>query len=230
MYLLYRMFRAPAGIFLFCAFVASLLVSLSITLPTLPGMDLVRVRLNQTGDLPGILSISNTTATEGISEIRYGVWAACYYPVNSTNRACLPSGLGYNVTVQLTNGNASTSTTVTAAWTKMLVGHPISSGVIALAVPLSFWKSTPILGMFFSVLSFIAAVATLVIDIAFSLNLRTQIKKLDSGANTHLSIGFGVWVIALAGVILAIFFLWCGRRVAARNKRLLPLAAATGKI
>ncbi|KDR76819.1 hypothetical protein GALMADRAFT_139692 [Galerina marginata CBS 339.88] len=138
-----RVFRATAACLLTCALVATLLVSSSITIPRVPSMDLARTQFNETGELSGVLSIVNATGSEGLTEIRFGVWSACYFTANDTQRICLPSG--YNVTIQFSTGNHTKSAVVTAGLTRVLVTHPIGTVITFIAVLLNHLNGLPIL-------------------------------------------------------------------------------------
>jgi hypothetical protein len=173
-----RAFCIPGIVFLFAALVLSLLVSIS--LPSLPALDIVRTNYG---------SNSVTQNGNGIEQIRYGIWAPCAYSLDGA-RTCLRSHHGYEVQVQSPK-DLNNIATIKPSWTRGLAVHPVATAVIFIAFLLSF--STHItVTLMSSIMSFLAAFLTLIafaIDIALFILVRRANNKLNIGANTNTSAG-----------------------------------------
>jgi len=190
-------------VLLFCAFLLSLIVSVS--LPALPLLDIVRCHF--TGDAPPRVS----TDTESIKEIRFGIWAYCIYDSQSGHRTCINPGHGYTVQLEST----SDAITIGAGATRGLVVHSAAAGATFIALLLSL-SSRVTLAMFASFLSFIAALLTLIaiaIDITLYTIVHNRVHNLD-GVRVRSVVAPGVW-ITLASLVLLLmagYTGWLGRR------------------
>jgi len=194
-----RAFCIPGVLFLVCALALSFLVSIS--LPFLPAIDIVRTHFgNQV-----------QTGTTGIEEIRLGIWSACYYDQND-DRTCLKTAHAYSVGVS--NPQKTVTATVKASWTRGLAVHPVATAVTLLA--LLFSLSTHItVTLIASLMSFLAALLTLIafaIDIALFALVKHEMNKLDIGANTITAPGFWMTFVTLILLLLAGCTVCFGRR------------------
>ncbi|KDR73975.1 hypothetical protein GALMADRAFT_250705 [Galerina marginata CBS 339.88] len=195
-----RAFCIPGVLFLVCALVLSFLVSVS--LPFLPAIDIARTHFGN-GQVQ--------TGSQGISQIRFGIWAACYYDTNDA-RTCLKTGHAYNV--EITNPTGSHTANVRKAWTRGLAVHPVATAATFIALLLSL--STHItVTLIASIMSFLAALLTLIafaIDIALFALLKHEMNKLQIGANTVTAPGFWMTFVTLILLLLAGCTVCFGRR------------------
>ncbi|KAJ3513696.1 hypothetical protein NLJ89_g2810 [Agrocybe chaxingu] len=173
-----RAFCIPGVLFLLCAFVLNFLVSIS--LPWLTALDIARTHF---GD--GAIQQANV---QGIAEIRFGIWAPCYYNTND-DRTCLKTGHGYSV--EIANTRQTEAITIKSSWTRGLAVHPVAAAAtfVALLLSLSTHITVTLLA---SLVSFLAALITLIafaIDIALYALVRNEMKKLEIGANTNTAPG-----------------------------------------
>ncbi|KAF8904695.1 hypothetical protein CPB84DRAFT_1706146 [Gymnopilus junonius] len=199
-----RAFCIPGVVFLFCAFVLSFLVSIS--LPFLPALDVVRTHF---GDGQQIQQIQ--TNSSGVEEVRFGIWSACYYDLKG-DRTCLPTGHAYSFEIQ--NPAHSVTALVDSSWTRGLAVHPVATGATLLA--LLFSVSTHItVTLIASLVSFLAALLTLIafaIDIALLGLARHEMDKLQIGAHTIAGPGFWMTFVSLILCLLAGCTVCFGRR------------------
>jgi len=193
--------RILGAIFLLCAGIMGLLVSLS-TIPHLPAMDLVLTDFNTAGK-SGQLSIVDTTGvSQEISEIRYGVWSACYSQGNNPDFTCFPKAVGYTFTIQLTNAKQM-SATVTKEWTRALVIQPLGTAVTFLAIPFTIVECTGAWGAILPFISLIFGFVAMGIDIAFIHRLKNMMGTLEVASNTTFKPGFWMWLAAVCFVLFA---------------------------
>ncbi|TFK37573.1 hypothetical protein BDQ12DRAFT_724027 [Crucibulum laeve] len=196
-----RAFCIPGIVILFIALVLSFLTSIS--LPFLPALDITRAHVGTKG------SVQDGAA--GITEIRLGVWAPCYYDTNGA-RTCLKTGHGYSF--QVSNQDKTKTVTVGSSWTRGLAVHPVATAVTALALAFSF--STHItVTLIASLLSFLAALITLIafaIDIALFAFLKHQLNNLEIGAKTLTGPGFWLTFVTFILLLIAGCTVCFGRR------------------
>lgn len=195
-----RNFCIPGIIFLFCAFVLSLLVSIS--LPTLPALDIARSHLN------GNAIIDSDT----VNQVRFGVWAPCTYK-DDGSRICQSAGHGYSLAISDVNKDANVI--IGSAWTRGLAVHPVATAVTFIA--LLFSCSTHVtVTLIASILSFLAALLTLIafaIDIALFAFLHHEVGKLTSvNGSTNTAPGFWLTFVSLILLLLAGCTVCFGRR------------------
>ncbi|KAF9528840.1 hypothetical protein CPB83DRAFT_869364 [Crepidotus variabilis] len=196
-----RAFCIPGIVFLFCALVLNFLVSIS--LPYLPALDIVRTHFPS----------SDVTAAgvTGINEVRFGVWAPCYYNGDG-DRTCEKTGSAYKIDVG--NPKNSQLALVRSSWTRGLVVHPIATGVTLIALLFAF--STHItVTLIASLISFLAALLTLVafaIDIALYALVHHEMGDLNNNANTNTAPGFWMTLVAFILLLLAGCTVCFGRR------------------
>jgi hypothetical protein len=180
-----RAFCIPGVIFIFCALVLNFLVSIS--LPFLPALDIARTHFEN-----GVVANS-----EGLTEIRFGIWSACYYDSHD-DRTCLTTGHAYTITITKNNSVAI----VDASWTRGLAVHPVATVVTAIAFLFSL--STHItVTLIASLFSFLAALLTLIafaIDIALFALVMHEMERLGTGVTTKAGPGF--WLTLAAFILL----------------------------
>jgi hypothetical protein len=194
-----RAFFLPGIVILFCAFILSLLVAVS--LPALPALDIVRCHF-----------ATDAFTTDGsMKEIRFGVWAYCYYD-QTGHRTCIDQGHGYAVNLTTTD---SKSVTIGPGATRGLAVHPVAAGVTFIALLFSL-SSHVTLALFASLLSFIAALLTLIafaIDIALYIIVHDRVQRLQDGQTRSVAAP-GVWItlVSLILLLMAVCTGWFGRR------------------
>ncbi|KAF9078307.1 hypothetical protein BDP27DRAFT_1378802 [Rhodocollybia butyracea] len=195
-----RMFCIPGIIFLFCAFILSILVSIS--LPFLPALDIARSHLNGGAVINGNV----------VNQVRFGVWAACSYETNGA-RVCPDPSHGYSVPISDTNKDASVI--ISSAWTRGLAVHPVATAVTFIALLFSF-SSHVTVTLIASILSFLAALLTLiafVIDIALFAFLHHEVGNISSlQGRTITAPGFWLTFVSLILLLLAACTVCFGRR------------------
>ncbi|KAF5329751.1 hypothetical protein D9619_009113 [Psilocybe cf. subviscida] len=204
-----RAFCIPGIVFLFCALVLSFLVSIS--LPFLPALDIVRVNYGGNGN--GVILAGE------LQQIRYGIWAPCAYD-KTGSRTCLKSHHGYETEV----GNpldTSKIAHVKSSWTRGLAVHPVATAAIFVAFLLSF--STHItVTLMSSIMSFLAALLTLIafaIDIALFIMVRRANNNLDIGANTNTSAASSFLIAFWMTLVVFILLLMAGCTVCFGRRR-----------
>jgi hypothetical protein len=193
-----RAFCIPGLFFLFAAFVLSFLVSIS--LPYLPAMDIARVHFGS----------GATTASEGVVEGRFGIWALCNY-LKDGDKICSPTSHGYSASYYTQNG---ITVVIGSSWTRGLAVHPVATAVTFVALLLAF--STHItVTLVSSLVSFLAALLTMIafaIDIALFVYVRHQTDKLNIGARTNPAPGFWMTFVTLLLLLLGGCTVCFGRR------------------
>ncbi|KAF4612310.1 hypothetical protein D9613_003702 [Agrocybe pediades] len=175
-----RAFCIPGIVFLAIALILSFLVSIS--LPFLPALDIVRTHFGSTS--------AGGQQGRDIGQLRLGVWSACVYDAADGSRTCLPSHHGYSIPISSTTSGGASST-IKSSWTRGLAVHPVATGVTFVAFLLSFSTHLTVT-LLASIVSFLAAALTLIafaIDIALFVLVRNAMNKLDIGANTDTAPG-----------------------------------------
>jgi len=189
-----RAFFIPGIVLLFCAFILSLLVAISI--PSLPTLDIVRCHF--TGNTVPHVS----TDSESMKQIRFGIWAYCIYDAQTGDRTCIYRGHGYST--QLIS--ASNSVIIGSGATRGLAVHPFAAGTTFVALLLSL-SSHITLVLFASLLSFIAAFLTLiafVIDIVLYIIVHNKVHHLpDVQVHTVPAPGFWITLVTLLLLLMA---------------------------
>jgi len=196
-----RAFCIPGVFFLFLAFVLSLLASIS--LPFLPALDVTRTHFSAGAVQAG---------QNGMSELRFGVWAPCYYDQNG-RRTCAQAAHGYKFSIA--NQDKSSNVTIGASWTRGLAIHPVATAVTFVALGMSISQSATV-ALFASLTSFLAAFLTLVAfacDIALFVYLKQQVNKVHGvTAKTTPSAGFWLTFVSFILLLLAGCTVCLGRR------------------
>ncbi|KAF7297190.1 hypothetical protein MIND_00952100 [Mycena indigotica] len=195
-----RAFCIPGIIFLLCALVLSLIVSIS--LPFLTEIDFVRVHFGQ-----GVV-----TSGQGMTQLRFGIWAPCYF-TNDGVKSCFSAHHGYSVSVA--NQAKTASIIVGGSWTRGLAVHPVATAVTFIAFLMSF-STHHLVTLMASLVSFLAAALTLIafaIDIALYAFVHHEIKKLpDVSGKTKTSVAFWMTFVQLILLLLAGCTVCFGRR------------------
>jgi len=195
-----RIFCIPGIIFLLCALVLSVLVTIS--LPFLPAFDFVRVHFGS-----GV-----ATSGVGMTELRFGIWSACWYNING-DRTCLPTGHGYHITIA--NAANTSQIQVGSSWTQGLAVHPVATVVIFIALLMSF-STHHMVTLLASLTSFLAATLTLIafaIDIALYVFVHHEIGRITD-ISGHTTTGPAFWMdfVTLILLLLAGCTVCFGRR------------------
>ncbi|KAJ7682861.1 SUR7/PalI family-domain-containing protein [Mycena rosella] len=195
-----RIFCIPGIIFLLCALVLSILVTIS--LPFLPALDFVRVHFGS-----GV-----ATTGQGMTELRFGIWAPCTYD-NEGTRSCLKASVAYLVSIS--NEAKTANVVIGSSWTRGLAVHPVATAVTFIAFLLSF-STHHMVTLAASLVSFLAALLTLIafaIDIALFAFVHHEIKKLpDVNGKTTTSAAFWMTFVTFILLLLAGCTVCFGRR------------------
>ncbi|KAJ6476290.1 hypothetical protein C8R45DRAFT_1009497 [Mycena sanguinolenta] len=195
-----RVFCIPGIIFLTCALVLSILVSIS--LPFLPALDFVRVHFDS-----GV-----ATSGDGLTELRFGIWAPCYYATNG-DRTCFSASHAYSISIS--NVAKTADVIIGSSWTRGLAVHPVATAVTFIAFCMSF-STHHMVTLLASLTSFLAAFLTLIafaIDIALYAFVHHEIGKLpDVDGHTNTSAAFWMTFVTLILLLLAGCTVCFGRR------------------
>ncbi|KAJ7145800.1 hypothetical protein C8R44DRAFT_755912 [Mycena epipterygia] len=195
-----RIFCIPGIIFLGCALVLSILVSIS--LPFLPALDFVRVHFGS-----GV-----ATNGDGLTELRFGIWAPCFYDQNN-ERTCFSAGHAYSISIS--NEQKTANIIVGSSWTRGLAVHPVATAVTFFAFLMSF-STHHTVTLLASLTSFLAALLTLIafaIDIALYAFVHHEVGKLpDVSGHTTTSAAFWMTFVSLILLLLAGCTVCFGRR------------------
>jgi len=216
-----RSFCIPGVVFLFCAF--ALLFIVSVSLPFLTAMDIVRVHYGG--------NVASPSVTGTVSQLRFGIWAFCYETTKNGDTICDKTGHAYSVIV---NGSNNSSITIGSSWTRGLAVHPVAAGVAFIALILSL--STHItLTLLASIMSFLAALITLIafaIDIALFAFVKHEMKKLTNiDSNTNTAPGFWLTFVSFILLLLAGCTVCFGRRrdrMSSATRRTYPMSQKPG--
>jgi len=175
----------------------------SVSLPYLPALDITRTHF-------GTQVIQ--TGQQGLTEIRFGVWAPCYYDEDD-NRTCFKAGHGYEIAIS--NQEKTANIIISSSWTRGLAVHPVATGVTFLAFLMSFSQHITVT-LAASLTSFLAALITLIafaIDIALFAYLKHQVNKLPNvQGKTTTSPGFWLTFVSFILLLLAGCTVCFGRR------------------
>nr|GAT60481.1 predicted protein [Mycena chlorophos] len=195
-----RVFCIPGIVFLLCALVLSIIVSVS--LPFLTDIDFVRVHF---GD--GV-----ATNGQGMTELRFGIWAPCYFDTDGT-KTCFAASHGYSVSIS--NQDKTADVIIGGSWTRGLAVHPVATAVTFIAFCMAF-STHHLVTLLASLMSFLAATLTLIafaIDIALYAFVHHEIGKLpDVSGKTDTSVAFWMTFVTLILLLLAGCTVCFGRR------------------
>ncbi|RDX46082.1 hypothetical protein OH76DRAFT_1407437 [Lentinus brumalis] len=185
-----RAFHIPGVIFLFCAFI--LLILVSISLPFITALDVARVHFKS-----GSPTVNSDSTV--INELRFGTWATCWYE-DIGNRVCSSSHNAYATTI---HGNSGSFVNIGPSWTRGLAIHPVAAGVTLIAFILSL--STHVtMTLLASLTAFLAALITLIafaVDIALYAFVKHEMGKLN-GVSTNTDTAPGFWLTFVSFLLL----------------------------
>ncbi|CAK5271427.1 unnamed protein product [Mycena citricolor] len=197
-----RAFCIPGIVFLLCALVLSVIVSIS--LPFLPAIDFVRVKFAS-----GVTAATNGDA---MTELRFGVWAPCYYDTHGA-RTCFKAAHAYSIAIS--NAAKTSNATIGSSWTRGLAVHPVAAAVTFIAFIFSF-STHHAFTLFSSLLSFLAALLTLiafVIDIVLYARVHHEVGNIaDVSGHTTTSPAFWMTFASFILLLLAGCTVCFGRR------------------
>ncbi|EIM89388.1 uncharacterized protein STEHIDRAFT_155056 [Stereum hirsutum FP-91666 SS1] len=201
---------APGVICLFVAFVLSLLVSIS--LPTLPALDIARTDFDtsffEDGNIP-------TKGVIVLGQVRLGIWAYCGYDTD---------GHGYTVRLPYFKAGDVPANpevdvaTISSSWTRGLAIHPVATAVIGIAFILSLSTNLAI-ELTSSIVSLLAVLITLlafVVDIALYVNAK-HVMSVVTGTKTVTAPGFWLTFTSLIMLLIESFTICIGRRRRAKE-------------
>ncbi|KAF8637141.1 hypothetical protein AX17_003045 [Amanita inopinata Kibby_2008] len=195
-----RLFHVPGVFFLFCAFVLTLLTSVS--LPYLRTLDIARIHF-------GDRQVS--VAQDRTDQLRFGIWSYCHYDLKG-DRHC--SDIGYAYSVQVDDAATKSSITVASSWTRGLAVHPVSAIVTILALLFSLFSSsfTLLIASLLSFLSMMLCFIAFLIDIALYAYVKHRFEFNNNGLRTLT--GPGLWLNFTAMILTALAScgLFIGRR------------------
>ncbi|TFK80067.1 hypothetical protein K466DRAFT_605651 [Polyporus arcularius HHB13444] len=202
-----RVFHIPGVIFLFCAFI--LLILVSISLPFITALDVARVHFKS-----GSPTVNSDSTV--INELRFGTWATCWYE-DIGNRVCSPSHNAYATTI---HGNDGSFVNIGPSWTRGLAIHPVGesrpsrySSTAKLTTcrsggsdpdcvhPLALLLTMTLLA---SLTAFLAALITLIafaVDIALYAFVKHEMGKLN-GVSTNTDTAPGFWLTFVSFLLL----------------------------
>ncbi|KAJ7127693.1 hypothetical protein C8R44DRAFT_667162 [Mycena epipterygia] len=191
-----RSFYIAGIVFLFFALLLSLLASIS--LPFLPALDFVRVNFR------------NVPNGDFLSQIRFGIWAPCYY--SNGARTCLVGGHGYSF--RITSFTTNQSVLIGSSWTRGLAIHPVAAVFTAVAFGFACSKSEhgPLIA---TLTSFVAAFLTglaFIVDIALYAYVKQQVGNLPNPGSTVASSAFWMTFVSLILLLLSGCTVCFGRR------------------
>ncbi|KAF8630731.1 hypothetical protein AX15_002752 [Amanita polypyramis BW_CC] len=211
-------FRLPAVFLLFCAFVLTLITSVS--LPYLRTLDVTRTHFGER---------QVTVAQEPSDQLRFGVWAFCHYLLNG-DRHCSPIGYAYSVEVLDVASKATIS--IASSWTRGLAVHPVSAIVAIIAFIVSLFPFV-FMQLVAAVLSFVLMMLCFIaflVDIALYAYAKQLFKSKANGLRTIT--GPGLWVNFVAMILsgLAMCYLLVGRRIGRKqSEEVAPVLGRTEK-
>lgn len=193
-----RSFCIPGIVFLGCAFVLLLLVSVS--LPFINTMDFVRVHFS------GVVQGNGNNLVEA----RWGIWAPCWYDQRD-DRTCLSSGHGYTFGITV----SGVSVVIGSSWTQGLAIHPVACVVTFIAFLMSFSQHITVT-LAASFTAFLAATLTLIafaVDIALYAFVHHEMGNLPNiSENTNTGPGFWLTFVSLILLLLGACTVCFGRR------------------
>ncbi|KAF8064211.1 actin cortical patch SUR7/pH-response regulator pali [Lyophyllum atratum] len=182
-----RAFCIPGILFLTAALVLSFLTSVS--LPFLSSLDIARTHFGT--------PVIQTTGQE-FTNIRFGIWAPCYYNKND-ERTCFKASHGYEIAIS--NVEKTADIIIGSSWTRGLAVHPVATGVTFIAFLMSFSQHVTVT-LVASLTSFLAALITLIafaIDIALFAYLKHQVNKIP---NVQGKTTAGFWMTLASFILL----------------------------
>ncbi|KAI0691061.1 hypothetical protein BC835DRAFT_1361741 [Cytidiella melzeri] len=186
-----RAFHLPAVTLILAAF--TLLFFVSLSLPFLPALDLVRVRFEG-------IATRGYGGQPSLLELRFGTWGYCWYESTGA-RFCNTPGHAYTTTVY--NADKSRWQSLPPAFTRGLAVHPAAAGLTFVALLLSLFTNITValLAAFVTFLAALLTLATLGLDIALYSGVKHRMGKL-SGVSQHTEPGTGFWMVFASVALL----------------------------
>jgi len=189
-----RVFCIPGIIFLLCALVLSILVTIS--LPSIHDFDLARV------DFYSGLGTITGAPNDVSGEFRFGIWGYCYQTATTSGFDCLHTGHGYSVTFA---NQAGGTESINASWTRGLAIHAVACVITGIAFLLSFSEHVTVT-LISSLVSFLAAFMTLLAfacDIALFAWVKHQMGNLNISQSTYPGPAFWMTLVTFILLLLA---------------------------
>ncbi|KAJ6559872.1 hypothetical protein B0H19DRAFT_1145975 [Mycena capillaripes] len=175
----------------------------SISLPTLPAIDFVRVSFDNVPQ-----------SADFMAQLRYGIWAPCVYDGNG-KRTCVYTGHGYPSLIRTldSSGKEIKSVLIGSSWTRGLAIHPVATvfTAIALGFACSKHEHGPILATLSSLIAAFLMLLAFIVDIALFAFVKQQVGTLPNG-HTSTSAAFWMAFVSLILVIVAGGAVFFGRR------------------
>lgn len=191
-------YQIPGVFLLFCAFVLTLITSIS--LPYLPTLDIIRTYF---GDR------QVTIANEPSDQLRMGVWTYCHYILNG-DRQCPNTGYAYSVLAF--DVTTMRDISISSSWTRGLAVHPVTAIVTIVALVFSLVPRTfPIL-----VACVLAFISVLLCFIAFLIDVALFAYAKNQFSGNAIT-GPGLWVNFAAMIVAGVAS--CSLFIGSRLKR-----------
>ncbi|KAJ7190147.1 hypothetical protein GGX14DRAFT_606504 [Mycena pura] len=193
-----RSFYLAGVAFLSVALLLGLLVSLS--LPTLPALDFVRITVP---DAP--------KGNLFLSELRLGIWAPCAYDGNGV-RTCQFSGHGYSQA--LFSADYAQHAVLTSSWTRGLAIHPVATffTAIALGCAVMPWEHGTLAATFAAFIAAFLGFIAFIVDIALFAHTKSLVDTFTRPPHTSTAPAFWLAFIALILTLLSGCTVCFGRR------------------
>ncbi|CAK7235849.1 hypothetical protein SBRCBS47491_009435 [Sporothrix bragantina] len=186
-----------------------LLLVVTISAPVVNNISLLKVEAND------VSSGSNPAIT-------FGTFGYCSIN-NGGADACSPKKVGYNPAAVVTAADVSTSFSTasedsTKALTRVMILHPIATGVAFIAFLLAVGAGVvgSFLGAFVSLLTFIITAVVLITDFVLFHIIKDHVNDSNSGAKAKY--GVAIWLLLVAAICsllgtLVVFFSCCSARM-----------------
>lgn len=168
------------------------------------------------------VDLSNATSDHQ-SAITFGTFGYCTINTASGHNACSPKKIGYNpsaiiANVDGTDNFSNASEDSTKALTRVMVLHPIATGVAFIAFLLAVGAGVvgSFLGAIVSLIAFVITAVVLITDFVLFHLVKKHVN--EDGSGSKASYGVGLWLILAAGICLllgtlVVFFSCCSARL-----------------
>ncbi|KUI61354.1 pH-response regulator protein palI/prr-5 [Cytospora mali] len=176
----------------------------------------------------GILKVTLSNATsEHYSEVSFGTFGYCFLNTADDNRDyCSHHKVGYrpaNIMTGIEDTSFSDySRDVTHVLTKVMILHPIATGIAFIAFVLALGSGFfgSLLAAFTSLLAFVVTVVALICDFVLFSIIRDNVNH--DGSGSHAAYSAGIWTILVAAVCsllgaIIVFFTCCSARLHRRR-------------
>lgn len=152
------------------------------------------------------VDLGNATS-EHQSAITFGTFGWCTVGTASGHDACSPKKVGYNPAAIIANADgtdnfSNASEDSTKALTRVMVLHPVATGISFIAFLLAVGAGVvgSFLGSLVSLLAFIITAIVLITDFVLFHLVKKHVN--DDGSGSKASYGVGLWLILAAGICL----------------------------